>query len=149
MPSDDASTKPEPVRRHEIFTGAGHRRRWSEGDKTAIVAESYASAETVSEVARRHGLASGQLFSWRRQLGRPVDSMPEAVSTAMFVPVLVEVPEPVVVASPAPRPAKRRARKARAVPTIEVTIDGASVKIARGVDAATIAAVLGALKTAR
>jgi hypothetical protein len=32
---------PEPVRRIEVFTGAGHRRSWSREEKVAIIAESY------------------------------------------------------------------------------------------------------------
>src|SRR3954467_6309160 len=57
---------PEPIRRMEVFTGAGRRRSWSAADKAAIVAESYGSGETVCGVARRHGLTPQQLFSWRR-----------------------------------------------------------------------------------
>src|SRR4051812_49831540 len=57
---------PEPIRRMEVFTGAGRRRSWSAADKAAIIAESYGSGETVCGVARRHGLTPQQLFSWRR-----------------------------------------------------------------------------------
>ena len=56
----------EPVRRIELFTGEGRRRAWSDAEKAAIVAESYASEETVCGVARRHGLTPQQLFTWRR-----------------------------------------------------------------------------------
>ena len=59
---DDTSTKPV-ARRLEVVRGAGQRRRWSGDDKSAIVAESYAGMGTVSEVARRLGLASSQLFT--------------------------------------------------------------------------------------
>jgi transposase len=48
--------EPEPVRRLEVFTGAGRRRRWTAEQKARIVAESYESSETVCAVARRHGL---------------------------------------------------------------------------------------------
>jgi transposase len=65
--------KSEPVRRLEIFTGAGRRRSWSSRQKAEIVAESLSGRETVSAVARRHGLTPQQLFTWRRQAGgRPV-----------------------------------------------------------------------------
>jgi transposase len=47
---------PEPVRRIEVFTGAGRRRSWSAAEKAAIIAESYGAGETVCAVARRHGL---------------------------------------------------------------------------------------------
>lgn len=150
MPCDDASTKAQPVRRLEVFTGAGRRRRWSDADKAAIVAESYLGTETVCEVARRNGLASGQLFSWRRQLRHPVESDTIPATAPLFVPALVEAwPSPVAVAAPTPRPTAKRARKSRGAPMVEVVIEGATVKIARGADAATIAAVLGALKTTR
>jgi transposase-like protein len=58
--------EPEPVRRLEVFTGAGRRRRWTAEQKARIVAESYESGETVCAVARRHGLTPQQLFGWRR-----------------------------------------------------------------------------------
>ncbi len=153
MPCDDASTEAQPVRRFEVFTGAGRRRRWSDADKAAIVAESYSGVGTVCEVARRHGLASGQLFCWRRQLRQPIADaaiVPIAAAAPMFVPALVEALLPPV-ASPAstPRPTPKRVRRSRAGPMVEVVIDGVSVKIARGADAATITAVLGALTAAR
>src|SRR6516225_4993102 len=58
----------EPVRRLEVFTGAGRRRKWSDEEKARMVAEIVASGDSVCAVARRHGLSSQQLFGWRRQL---------------------------------------------------------------------------------
>src|SRR5215467_2169260 len=55
----------EPVRRLEVFTGAGRRRKWSDEDKTRIVVEIVASGDSVCSVARRHGLSPQQLFGWR------------------------------------------------------------------------------------
>jgi transposase len=52
----------EPVRRLEVFTGSGRRRAWTAEQKARIVAETYESGETVSAVARRHGLTPQQLF---------------------------------------------------------------------------------------
>ena len=76
---------PEPVRRMEVFTGAGRRRSWSAAEKGAIIAESYGAGETVCGVARRHGLTPQQLFTWRR-LARQ-----SAVSPlTMFVPAVVD-----------------------------------------------------------
>ena len=74
-----------PVRRIEVFTGAGRRRVWSKDNKAAIVAESYAGADTASGVARRYGLTTSQLFAWRRDARRAgKTSMPA------FVPAVVE-----------------------------------------------------------
>lgn len=61
----------EPVRRLEVFTGAGRRRKWSDEDKARIVAEIVTSGDSVCSVARRHGLSPQQLFGWRRQLRKP------------------------------------------------------------------------------
>lgn len=57
----------EPVRRIEVFTGAGRRRTWSAEDKAQIVAESVTSGESVCAVARRHGLSPQQLLSFDRR----------------------------------------------------------------------------------
>jgi hypothetical protein len=57
---DNANTK--PVHRLEVFTGAGRRRTWSDEDKARIVAEILASGDSVSAVARRHGLSPQQLL---------------------------------------------------------------------------------------
>jgi transposase len=63
---DNATTK--PVHWLEVFTGAGRRRSFSDEDKARIVAEIVTSGDSVSGVARRHGLSPQQLFGWRRRL---------------------------------------------------------------------------------
>ena len=55
------------VRRLEVITGTGRRRRFSDDDKTRIIEETLAPGAVVSEVPRRHGLSPQQLFGWRRQ----------------------------------------------------------------------------------
>ena len=42
------------------------RHRWPAEEKARIVQETYAPGMSVSLVARRHGIAPNQLFSWRR-----------------------------------------------------------------------------------
>ena len=44
----------------------GRRRRFSMDAKRRIVEESFASGDSVSAIARRHGLLPAQLFAWRR-----------------------------------------------------------------------------------
>jgi|EndMetStandDraft_4_1072995.scaffolds.fasta_scaffold315781_2 transposase len=117
----DTVIKPmsEPARRLEIFTGAGRRRTWSAAQKAAIVAESVGGSESVSAVARRHGLTPPQLFAWRRQAqGRSVMAK-ERLSFAS-----------VVVNSAA----------------IEIEYGGAVIRVPAGSDAATVRAVLQAVK---
>ena len=54
------------IDRVEVITSVQRRRRWSAEEKAAIVQETYASGMSVSLVARRHGIAPNQLFTWRR-----------------------------------------------------------------------------------
>jgi len=127
----------EPVRRIEVFTGAGRRRTWSAEDKARIVAETLQDSETVCTVARRHGLSPQQLFGWRRQARQSaVDAAPH------FVPAVVET-------APAAR-VRRRKRSHHGDQVsglIEVEISGVTVRIGRGADAKTVAAVLRALQS--
>ena len=144
MRSDDAMTEVYPVRRMEVFTGAGHRRTWSADAKAQIVAESYSGLETVCAVARRHGLASTQLFTWRREARSS-----RAVSPAapLFAPVVIDpsMTEPVTVER---RPARRPSRRS-GDGGIELEIDGVTVRVGRGAEAKTVAAVIKALKATR
>jgi transposase len=134
---DDAITK--PVHRLEVFTGAGRRRTWSDEDKARIVAEIVASGESVSAVARRHGL-SPQLFGWRRELQASQTQAEEL----QFVPAVLDV------APSSPLVRRQRKMPRRQVEPgagmIEVEIDGVTVRVGRGADAKTVTAVLRALK---
>jgi transposase len=135
-----------PLRRFEVFTGAGGRRTWAREEKAAIVAESYSGVETVCAVARRHGLRHSQLFTWRREFRQATEAagvtLPATAPPApLFMPAVIE-PEPMTVA-PVPRKRSRRSRTAAAV---ELEIEGVVVKIARDADAGVIAAVIDALK---
>jgi transposase len=136
----------EPVRRLEVFTGAGRRRKWSEEDKARIVAEIVASGDSVCAVARRHGLSPQQLFGWRRQLRESAARHSEAEELA-FVPAVVDV----VAAAPALRQ-RRNAPRCKSESdggTIEVEVDGVTIRAGRGADANTIAAIVHALKASR
>jgi len=54
------------IDRVEVITSVQRRRRWSAEEKAAIVQETYAPGMSVSLVARRHGIAPNQVFTWRR-----------------------------------------------------------------------------------
>jgi transposase len=136
----------EPVRRLEVFTGVGRRRKWSNEDKARIVAEIVASGDSVCAVARRHGLSPQQLFGWRRQLRESAARYSEAEGL-QFVPAVVD--------GVAQMPACGRVRKAPRcksepnVGMIEVEVDGVTIRVGRGADANTIAAIVQALKASR
>lgn len=129
---------PEPVRRIEVFTGAGRRRSWSREEKAAIIVESYDAGETVCAVARRHGLTPQQLFAWRRLARRSGSVLPR-----MFVPAVLETIEP---EPPAAAILARRARRRSKVDGIELEIAGVAVRVGADAKPRAIEAVIRALK---
>jgi transposase len=71
--------------------GAGgderRRRTWSADQKQRIIEESFARGASVADVARRYGLNSNLLFTWRRRgqaasgAGEPVNIVPVRIVT--------------------------------------------------------------------
>ena len=119
-----------PARRVEIFTGAGHRRTFPVELKARIVAESHGAGETVSAVARRHGLTVQQLFAWRRAARRACASAETA--GVSFVPVM----------SGSPAPPGSGA-------VIEIELSGAVIRVRPGAQPGMLRAVLRVLRSAR
>jgi transposase len=133
-------SKAESVRRLEVFTGTGRRRTLTAEQKAGIVAESYVGGETVSVVSRRHGLTPQQLFGWRRQAGRQTEAA-AGESPVTFAPVIVD---PGRACSPMPIAAGRQGE----LSPIEIVIGAATVRVPRGIDPATLTAVLRAVRAA-
>ncbi|WP_442892360.1 transposase [Ensifer sp. MJa1] len=78
-----------------LLTGPERRRRWSLEDRAQILAEAFAPSAVVCEVARRFDVATGLIYTWRRQA-----LAPEAGPA--FVPAkLVDVPNNGDAAEPA------------------------------------------------
>lgn len=69
------------------------RRNWAPEERLRIVRETLEAGAIVQAVADRHGVSTGQLYTWRRQM--------LATAMAGFVPVEV-VPEAPAPALPAP-----------------------------------------------
>jgi len=136
--SFDHTLDPKPlVRRAEVITELGRRRRWSADVKAEIMLEALAPGAVVSEVARRHDVRPQQLFGWLREARKSPEEEP-----ARFVPVVIEA-----AAATVATPKKRRRRGAQG--GIEVEIDGVTVRIGRGAETRTVAAVIQALKAGR
>ena len=55
-----------PTNHIEIITSVQRRRRWTASEKVRMVEETFEPGMTVSLVARQHGVAPNQLFTWRR-----------------------------------------------------------------------------------
>ena len=88
----DHTLKPEPLRRLEVITGTGRRRRFADDYKAGIVEDTLVPGAVVSDVARRHGLTPQQLFGWRRQARQPASGTD--TETPQFVPAVVAAPLP-------------------------------------------------------
>ncbi len=130
------------VRRLEVITGVGGRRRWSEAEKARITAEAMMPGAVVSEIARRHGMSPQHLFTWRRAAFR--DVVLGSPAAPLFVPAIIEA-EPPPRGDPKPK-AARRTRRRSGADGIELDIGGVAVRVGSDASPKTIAAVIRALK---
>jgi transposase len=72
----------------EILTQPERRRRWTSEQKLALVAESLRPGASPTQVARRYGISTGLLYTWRH-LARSgeLSTVPMVPTAAQFVPV--------------------------------------------------------------
>jgi transposase len=104
---------------------------------------SYEAGETVCAVARRYALSPQQLFAWRRasrKLPEPAD-----LSPPLFVPAVLPAREELS-AKPIRRQPSQKAGGTDKGTSIELEIDGVSIRIGRGAETKTVAAIIRALK---
>ena len=113
----------------EVIVGRQRRRRWSVEEKLRIVAESHQPGARIGEVAARHDLYPGLLFTWRRQARM---GMLTERHEPLFLPIGV-----------ASRPIDRREQSPSRRIEIELT-DGSQVRIDEGVSLTTLRRVLSA-----
>ncbi len=122
-------------------TPPGKRRRFSEADKRRIVEEADHPEASVSDVARRHGIAVRQLFRWKQELA------PAAKTETTFLPVTItDAPERSAETLPSlPGPAPVIVE--RSAPGIEVElIGGRRVRFERDVDPETVRSLVTLLE---
>ncbi len=114
-------------------TPPGKRRRFSEADTRRIVEEANRPGASVSDVARRHGIAVRQLFRWKQELA------PAAKTETTFLPVtIMDVPDQSAETPPSP-PGPAPVIVERSAPGIEVElIGGRRVRFERDVDPETV-----------
>ncbi len=82
----------------EIILGQA-RRRWSEDEKRALVAETFVGGQTVNGVARRHNISRSMLFGWRKQYCETLGSAAPASASIGFTAVAIaqsDASEPVM-----------------------------------------------------
>ena len=132
--------------RYEVLEDrGGGRRTWPTDVKLRIVAESHVPGAMVSEVARRHRLMPSQVTTWRR-LHREGKLGPAPVATSpMFVPLMLEDPEP-----SQPAPASTAGPEPRAPELIDIEAGGGVViRLVSSTPAARIAEIAWALREGR
>lgn len=74
--------------RSEILRGPERRRRWTIGEKAAVLSELDRPGVRSADVARHLGVSRSLLYAWRKELGggrKPTTEMP-------FAPVLIAAP---------------------------------------------------------
>ena len=120
--------------RVEIFQGRA-RRRWAEDDKRRLVAETLAPGETVHWVARRRGVSTSQLFTWRKRLRAEAGFPPPAPGVPGFAAVAI---------APATASLLGAAPTSSGLGEIELA-GGDRVRITGAADPAVVAAALRAL----
>jgi transposase len=107
------------------------RRRWTEADKRRLVAETFGPGATVHGVARRHGVNTSQLFTWRKQLRLELEPAAAPVPGFAAVAITPTVSSASEVAHPG---------------LIEIELpDGARLRISGTADPALVKVMLRAL----
>ena len=139
--SDHRSTRRQRI---EVITRGERRRSWTAEQKREIAAESLEPGASPVAVARKHGISTGQLYTWRQQLlrnavGAAGDTKPSFVRVDVVAgPPRLEAATSV--APPAPPTAPPDGR-------IEITLSrGVSVRVDAKVDGAALRRVLAALE---
>jgi transposase len=134
------------ARRYSVVTET--RRRWSEAEKQAVVAEAERPGVNISAVARRHGIKPSLLFRWRRLARGEEDRQ----SKSAFIPVTLALPAPeapaleVAAGADAP-PASPSPAASREPDTqrIEIALgNGRVVRVGAGIDADSLRRILDA-----
>ena len=51
-----------------VYSGVERRRRWDEETRLKILSEAFSPGANIAQVARRHDVSTGQIYTWRRKL---------------------------------------------------------------------------------
>jgi len=136
MPNEGRSTRSSsiPSARSD---GPPQRRTFSEADKKRIVDETERPGASVSGVARRYGIGTRLLFSWKKELA------PAARTETAFLPVTVTDATDRPAKAPAPVPVIVE----RTAPGIEVElIGGRRIRFDRDSDPETVRRLVSLLE---
>jgi transposase len=123
------SRKSAPALRLDLIPRGERRRRWTTEQKQTIAAQSLAPGASPTNIARLHGISTGQLYTWRHALKA-------AQPTGRFARVEV-----------APQPVATPDIQARPPGLIEIALSGGTtVRVDAGIDPRALRRVLAALR---
>ena len=126
----------------EILVRADRRRTWSVEQKREIVAESLGPELTAAEVARKHGITTGQLYTWRRQMVSLQTDL-TARHSPRFAAVEMSMAQP----SASAAPMSASALPPRVEGLIEVVLPGGVlIRVDADVDSRALRRVLAAVR---
>jgi transposase len=125
--------------RVEVLGAVERRRRWSHDDKMRIIEETLAPGAVVTEIARRHGIATSLVFTWRRRARlATVTSAAPRFTQVQLTPDAAESVRSIEAAAAIP-PRTRRC-------LIEIELgDGKRVRVDENFDAEALGRVLDVL----
>ena len=127
-----SSHKRAPPIRMDLIPHGERRRRWTTEQKQMIAAQSLAPGASPTNVARLHGISTGQLHMWRQAL----KAAQPGAAIGRFARVEV-APQPVVPAVVPARPPN----------LIEIALsNGTTVRVDAGIDPRALRRVLAALR---
>ena len=119
----------------ELISRGGPRQRWSSEQKQAIAAESLVPGVSPTAVARRYGISSGLLYTWRKALRQAQPGL--AAGFARVEVIDHDRPAPPALPAPAPQAAE----------LIEITLpDGTTLRAPVRIDPRVLRGLLGALR---
>ncbi|MGJ0531941.1 IS66-like element accessory protein TnpA [Methylocystis sp.] len=125
-----------------LITGGERRRRWSEEDRSRILAAISEPGAVVADVARREDICTSLVYKWRRAARGD-----QRVDACGFSPVIIAA-APASSMSPTmsrEKPGDLAAQDAASV-VIEVELKDVRVRIGAGASSSVIAATLKALR---
>lgn len=123
------SRRSAPTLRMDLIPRGERRRRWTTEQKQAIAAQSLAPGVSPTDIARLHGISTGQLYAWRHAL----KAAQPGAALGRFARVEL-----------APQPA---ALTDTATSLVEIALpNGATVRVDAGIDPRALRRVLAALR---
>ena len=152
-PSEDAEQiesahtsghKSARIRPIELITRNERRRRWTVEQKQMIAAQSLVPGASATDVARQHGIGTGQLYNWRKAL---LAAQPAAVA-GRFARVEVAPARPLLCAAQdsmnaASTPAARKAQHSSLIEIVLPT--GTTLRVDAQVEPRALRRILAAL----